>query len=360
VHRTARIGAATLVTALTVTSWATPALAAARSAAHPHYRSHTTTAQAAAGYLVGRLVGHHHNHLDESYVDNGTTVSYPAYGEDADTVLSLDAAGTAQSAAGRVTSYLEKHVTGYIGTSPHFSPGAIGKLLLVAAAQHVDARSFGGQDLVKDLTGTEGASGAAAGEFQQGSFASTTSDALAVLGLADTRNASGQPDAAAVHYLASRQCTDGGFPSEISGTTAASCAAGSDVDSTGYAVQALFAVQSKPAARSGLSFLRHARHGNGGFGSGGTSNANSTAIAVEALVAAHAGVTKAVGWLQGRQLGCSAGRSRRGAVRFESSYDSSAQLATSQAGVALARASLATVDRGGAHRATPTLSCIRT
>lgn len=372
-HRTARTIGVTVVTALSLGTWTVPLAASAAgtaaasastatsasasaSVSSKDYSSRTTDAQAAAGYLVRRLVGRHHDHLEESYVQAGKTVRYPAYGEDADTVLSLDAAGTAQAAARRVTSYLENHVTGYVGTAPSYSPGALGKLLLVAAAQHVNAHSFGGHNLVTELTGTEGAGGAARGEFQQGSFASTTSQALAVLGLADTPNAVGEPDAAAVSYLAGLQCPDGGFASQILADTAASCAAGEDVDSTGYAAQALLATQSKTAAGKALTFLTRGMHANGGLGSGG-GNANSTSIAVEALVAAHKGVAKPVSWLRKHQEGCTAPASRRGGVRFQTSYDTSAQLATSQAGVALAHMSLAEADRSGAHAATPALGC---
>jgi hypothetical protein len=97
------------------------------------------------------------------------------------------------------------------------------------------------------------------------------------------------------------------------------------------------------------------RHGS--FGTGG-GNANSTALAAQALIAAGKPLGGAVGWLQSRQLGCSAKASERGAVNFQKGYDpSSSLLATSQAGAALAKAPLATISRHGAKSATPKIRC---
>ena len=64
---------------------------------------------------------------------------YANYGETADAILSMDAAGVAQAAAHRATAYLEAHVKSYAGhDAATYAPGPIGKLLLVAEAQHVE------------------------------------------------------------------------------------------------------------------------------------------------------------------------------------------------------------------------------
>ena len=98
----------------------------------------TNASAAAAGFLARHLVGAHHDHYNGSYVSDGETVTYVNYGETADAILSMDAAGVAQSAAARATSYLAAHVGAYAGTSAdNYSPGAIGKLMLVAEADRL-------------------------------------------------------------------------------------------------------------------------------------------------------------------------------------------------------------------------------
>jgi hypothetical protein len=347
-----------------------PATAAVASAtAHHHAAAHRpaavrnqSAAAAAAAYLVGRLDGPHHNHYTSSFDGQ----SFPSYGETADAAMSLDAAGVGQRAVGRITSYLRRNVTGYAGTKQFgFSPGAIGKLMLLAEAQHRDVHHFGGVNLVREVRSTEGLRDAKRGEYQQNpvgtpknqEFVSTTSQALAMLALADAAKGDAQPDRAARKFLIAQQCHNGGFPSQLLSSPKAACRAGVDVDSTGYAVQALLATGNRAAAASGVRFLQRVQHKSGGFGAEG-GNANSTAIAVEALLAAHTSLGGAIHWLHGQQVGCVRQAVRRGAVNFQDGYDPAASLlATSQAGTALAHASLAQVDRAGARKATPRISC---
>ncbi|HEX3705576.1 MAG TPA: hypothetical protein VHV76_03005 [Mycobacteriales bacterium] len=327
----------------------------------------TNPAAAAAGYLARKLVGTHHNHYDSRYscgtAKKPKTCTYVNYGETADAILSMDAAGVAQAPATRATEYLQDFVKSYVGSSASdYAPGAIGKLMLVAEAQHVSVRSFGGVNLVAALASTEGVRGALPGEYQQNPegtpdnflFFSTVSEALPVLALADSSATAGQPDAAAVAFLAAQQCTDGGFPSQLLTDTAAACTAGEDVDSTAYAAQALLAVGSA-ASQPALRWLVTHENADGGYGK--PSNANSTAIAVEALVAGHRNVHRATVWLQSHQLRCKAKASERGAVTFENKYDASALLATSQAAAALALRPLSWIDKGGASANPPALKC---
>jgi hypothetical protein len=351
-----------------VASLALPTTALAKAPKSP--KTHDASA-AAAGFLARSLVGKHHDHFTGSYVSDGKTVTYVNYGETADAILSMDAAGVAQAAAKRATTYLEAHAGAYAGTSGDtYSPGAIGKLLLVAEAQHVKVTDFGGVDLVNALQATEGARGAAVGEYQQNAagtpedflYFSTVGQALPVLALASAGSAA-QSDAAAVSFLEGQQCPDGGYPSPLQSDAATACQAGGDVDSTAYAAQALLAVGS-PAATASLEWLRTHQHSNGSLGRPG--NANSTAIAIEAFVAGKnkAARAKARKWLVSRQLGCSVKASGRGAVAFAAKKNAlsanelpTTVLATSQAGVALAGLSLAQVDKKGSHRAAPRLKC---
>jgi Squalene-hopene cyclase C-terminal domain len=313
-----------------------------------------TPAAAAAGYLARQLTGKGHDHYTEVF--SGKT--YSNDGETADGVLSMDAAGVAQSAAARATKWLESDIANYAIASPTDYPGSTGKLLLVAEAQHVNPRSFGGLDLIAALHHSEGAGGASAGEFQQNpgfSGASyVVSQALPVLALASLPHS--HADSAAVTFLFKQQCTDGGYQTEIRAHAASTKCGTEDVDDTAYAVQALIAAGGRPGAvAKGLAFIAKAQHSNGSFGK--PANANSTALAIQALVAGHKSVTAAEKWLTGQQVGCGGVGADRGAVRYESKFDASALLATSQAGAALAGKTLASIDKTGASAATPALAC---
>lgn len=361
--------AVAVTSGVAVASLGLSSAAAANSAASAKIKAPTTTspAAAAAGYLARNLAGKHHDHYTSSYQSGKKTITYINYGETADAVLSMDAAGVAQTAAARATAYLEKHVKAYAGTAAsNYAPGAIGKLMVVAEAQHVGVRSFGGLDLVAAIKTTEGARGAASGEYQQNpkgtpnkyDYFATVSQALAVLALANRPHASVKPGNAAVRFLADQQCPDGGYPTQIMTSATAACAGGDDIDSTGYAVQALVAAGAHADAAKSLTFLKNAERANGGFGAKGSPpNANSTALAIQALLVGHDSVKKPQRWLARRQVRCGGKASRRGAVKLQSSFDSSALLATSQAGAALAGKPLASIDRHGAKAASPVLSC---
>lgn len=359
IHRVAVIA---VTGGVAVASLALPSTASAKSSPTTH-----NPAAAAAGYLARQLVGKHHNHYVTSY-SCGTskkpkTCTYVNYGETADAILSMDAAGVASAPAARATEYLAEFARTYAGSSAsNYSPGAIGKLMLVAEAQHKSVKNFGGVNLVAALASIEGVRGAQPGEYQQnpaGSsdsfiYYSTVGQALPILALADSSATAGQPDAAAVSFLVAQQCSDGGFATQLMTDPAAACAAGEDVDSTAYAAQALLAAGSS-ASQAALRWLVKHENSDGGFGK--PANANSTAIALEALLAGHRNVHAADGWLLKHQIGCSAKASERGAVKYENKYDASALLATSQAGAALALRPLSWIDKNGASANPPVLKC---
>jgi hypothetical protein len=362
VNQIRRIAALAVASGVAVASLA--GTATATDTTRTHQATTTKPAAAAAGYLARELVGKHHDHYDGSYVSGKKTVTYVNYGETADAILSMDAAHTAQTAAARATRFLQAHVKAYAGHSvATYAPGPIGKLLLVAEAQHVNVHSFGGLDLVSALTSTEGIRGASAGEFQQNpkgtppayDYSSTVSQALAVIGLANSPHSADAPDAAAITFLATQQCSGGGWPTELLTNPAKACKAGKDVDSTGYAIQALLAAGDHGAATIGLGWLKKAQHPSGGFGK--PTNANSTALATEALAAAGKSVKRPQAWLVRHQVGCSGRASRRGAVKFQGAWDASALLASSQAGEALAGKPLIGVTKTAAHAAAPVLAC---
>jgi Prenyltransferase and squalene oxidase repeat len=339
---------------------AVASLAAPSAVAKTHPPTTTSRAAAAAGYLARQLHGKHHDHL----VDVVGKKVYPDDGETADAVLSMDAAGVAQSAATRATAWLEHDTANYAGVAPDVYPGAAAKLLLVAEAQHVNPESFGSTDLVGALIGDEGAGGASPGEYQNPgdlTYGSSVLDqALAVLALANTVHTSG-PSPSAISFLAGQQCDNGSFQVDIRANTTVDCAASADdVDTTAYAIQALAAAGDRLVAKEAVSWLLKVEHANGGWGetSGAPADANSTALAIEALVATHHGVSAAEKWLAKQQLGCASQAGRRGAVRFEGTFSAATAVrASSQVGAAYALTPLAWVDKDGARSAAPVLSC---
>jgi len=352
----ATLGAIALAVATTLTTGAGSARAGAPTVGH---RVTDDRAKAAAGFLARHLKGPDHDHYTTVYA--GTT--YPSFGPTADAVLSMDAAGAAQVAARRATAYLAAHVDDYAMGTPTYYPGAVAKLLLVALAQHRDVHAFGGVDLVQKIVDSEGAGDAAPGEFQQnpgypGSDSYVVNQALPVLALAVAADAAGQPDDAAVTFLTGQQCADGGFASVIRTDTSTDCT-DNDVDATGYAVQALLAAGAKTAAAKGLDWLAQVHHDNGGFGTTASapSNANSTALAAQALVAGHRTAAYAIRWLRKHQILCEGKAARVGAVTFQHTYGADALQATTQAGAALAGKPLAWIDRTGAYRAAPYYDC---
>lgn len=315
----------------------------------------TNRAAAAAGWLARQLVGTHHNHYTVTFGSQ----TFVDYGETADGVLSMDAAGVSHDAADRMTAYLANHVNAYAKASPTYYPGSLSKLILVAVAQHKAVHDFGGIDLVQKLRASEGAGDASPGEFQQnpgfpGSTSYIVSQALAVLALSVAPHSPG-PDAAAVSFLTGQQCSDGGFMSTIRDTTSTPTCGTEEVDSTGYAVQALLAAGAKSEALKAVSWLRSVQHSNGGFGS--PANANSTALAAQALIAAHYSLRGAITWIRQHQLGCSAPVKQRGSIAFEKVADGGDLRATVQATAALAGKPLAWIDETGAKAAAPVLAC---
>jgi len=151
-------------------------------------------------------------------------------------------------------------------------PGSLERTILVVRAAGADAYSFAGHDLVAQLQGEVRRNGSVAGQVNLTSFA--------VLAL----RAAGAPvGAATVAWLRAQQNGDGGFAFATAG-------AASDVDDTGAALEALAGTgpASAHAIARAVGFIRSAQNGDGGLPSspGGPSDAQSTAWAVQGLIAA--------------------------------------------------------------------------
>ncbi|HST41234.1 MAG TPA: prenyltransferase/squalene oxidase repeat-containing protein [Conexibacter sp.] len=153
--------------------------------------------------------------------------------------------------------------------------GDLERTIMLVAVAGQDPRRFAGQDLVAGLTRHQRADGSLLGQSN-----------LTAFGILALR-AAGTPRSAptikrAATWLVRQQNRDGGFSFATRG-------AGSDVDDSAAAVQALVAAGSRAdTVRRALAFLRAQQNGDGGFPllPGSTSNAQSTGWAIQAFVAA--------------------------------------------------------------------------
>jgi energy-coupling factor transport system substrate-specific component len=151
-------------------------------------------------------------------------------------------------------------------------PGSLERTILVARAAGVSASAFGGYDLVGRLEQDIRGDGSVGGLVNLTSFA--------VLAL---RADGVTPPPRTLSWLVRQQDRDGGFNFATAGGT-------SDVDDTGAALEALAGVggSATRARARAVSFIARQQDRDGGFPSqpGGESNAQSTAWAIQGLLAA--------------------------------------------------------------------------
>ncbi len=200
--------------------------------------------------------------------------SFPGFdaGASADAILALAAANEAPQVRQQAAAYLATQAQSYATGSP----AAAGKTVLAALAAGSDPRAFGGVDLLQTIQATYN---------QNGQFGATPTDhAYALLALA----AAGQaipPQALAA--ARDSQLPDGGWSYDGAEAT------GSDTNTTALMLQALVAANAPTDIRtSAVAYLRSQQNGDGGFpysqtsSFGNASDANSTALTVQALIAA--------------------------------------------------------------------------
>lgn len=270
-----------------------------------------TPVERAAAYLVTNLTDG--DHVVGAF---GTDL-----GQTADVVLALSSTTSQDAARDAAADFLAAHVDDYVhgaafadGSAGGEKAGAnyagpTGKAVVAALAAGQDPRSFGGFDLVSELQGLMVTSGAKAGRFADdsafGDYSNPVGQAFDIIALRRTTGA--VPDAA-VAYLLTAQCADGGFPDAYP-TSPKSCA--SNPDSTGLALQALVAAgvtdstaDASCAAGKALAWLRAHDAANGSYASGAVdpsskpaANVNSTAYAALGLTAAAAGTAAQVTYL---------------------------------------------------------------
>ncbi len=155
-------------------------------------------------------------------------------------------------------------------------PGELERTIIALRGAGISPRSFGGRDLVADLLCHQRPDGSFDGYMN-----------WAVFGVLALRSAGRSPKSPpvrrALKFMRDEQTDRGGFSfSDRRGAP--------DVDDTGSALQALASVgrARSSAGRRALRFLRGQQNADGGFGllPGQKSNAQSTAWAVQGLVAA--------------------------------------------------------------------------
>jgi hypothetical protein len=254
-----------------------------------------------------------------------------------DAALALAAANVGGGAFTRAVNYLHGQIDATVHDSGGVDqPGALAKLIMLATIAGEDPRNFGGtaapNNLVARLNATKRSSGGDAGLFgaQDPSFDGAFRQSLALLAL----KVAGSPPADAVNWLSNQQCPDKGWQSYRSDTTAACTAtdpatfAGEDTNSTAIAEQAFRAIGLAPSKGDPLDFLKDAQNTDGGFGflKGTATDANSTGLVIQAIVAggenpaagrwAIAGGTPITALLA-LQLGCGAAEADRGAFDFQ-------------------------------------------
>ena len=161
------------------------------------------------------------------------------------------------------------------GTGSLSETGELERTILALRGAGLDPRRFGGRDLLADLERKR---------RPDGSFSGLSNwTAFGIMALrASGRGARSAAVRRAGSWLARQQNDDGGFSYATRG-------GGTFVDETGAALQGLAAAARRrgPVVKRALAYLRKAQNPDGGFGQadGSRSNAQSTAWAVQGLVA---------------------------------------------------------------------------
>lgn len=226
-------------------------------------------------------------YLINKQTEEGSICAFSCLGSTADAVVSMVAAKRGAGAIRDAVKYLRTE-TSSGGLDAEFDPvGSKGKVVLAVVASGRNPRDFGNHNLVREIKRAERPSG------RYGETTSVFSDATATLALVA---AGVEPSERAVEWLEKAQCADGGwqYDEPSRSTDDRRCLDGSsddyntsDTNTTGLAVQALEAAGGTPPVDP-FDFFRATRDrakGGWGYTYGSLTDANSTALAVQAYVA---------------------------------------------------------------------------
>ena len=195
------------------------------------------------------------------------------------------------------------------------------RTILVLRGAGLDPRRFQGHDLVRRLLSRRGGDGSYGGQVNPTAFG--------VLALRAAGVSSG--NSRSVSWLRSKQNNDGGW--------GFAPGVASDPDSTGAVLQALAAAGSRAGTSAALGYLRGAQRPGGGFAlSGGSVNAQSTAWAVQGLVAGGRSPSSLRSGGRTPLDYLAAVQARDGHYRYSSSSDQTPVWVTGQALLAVSRA----------------------
>jgi hypothetical protein len=336
------------------------AIPAAASAAPAPSKS----ARVGAGYLA-RQIDANGGHLGSFGAPDVTDTAYA--------VLGLHAAGVGAKQSARAIAFLKTQVANLVGSDGNDDPAALGYVVMAAVASRQDPRHFGGRkpvnDLVQRLLATERESGPDAGLFGSadptfdGSFRQGV--ALAALRAA---HVSKTDVSRATTWLVHQQCGNGLWMSYRPDVKVPCPAAdpntfaGPDTNSSAMAVQGLAAYRMFPNSGRTLSAFAQAKASDGGYpfvaAPGQSSDPDSTALVIQALIAEHVRPGTAVGALARFQLGCSDPVDSRGAYFFSRGSRNVSLLATVQSVPASALKSLPLAP-SSLSSAVPTTKCPR-
>jgi hypothetical protein len=218
---------------------------------------------------------------------NGSIPAFSPIGSTSDGVLAFVAAGIGESEVGDALGFLRRRVV-------HGKADGVGfqaKIVTAVVAAGGDPRAFGGVDLVQAIVDSLGTHGRFDG-------AAVFDNALAVIALV----AAGEPvSEAAIQWLVDAQCADGGwqYNRPALATDDEHCHSttrptkdffDSDTNTTSYVVQALEAAGDATFGADPFAFFDEIRdpqrHGWGYTWGFETTDANSTALVIQAYAAA--------------------------------------------------------------------------
>ena len=318
---TLTLGGFGLVTLQPATAATTTGAAPAASTSAPP----STSARVGAGYLARQI---------DANGDHLVSFGAPDISSTAYAVLGLHAAGVGKEQGRRAIGFLKTQLHNLQGSDGKDDPALLGYVIMAAVTSREDPTHFGGRgnvnNLIERLRATAHSSGPDTGLFGSadptfdGSFRQGV--ALAALASAGVARWRIEPS---ITWLVKQQCRNALWTAYRSNLSAPCPAAdpstfeGPDTNSTSMAVQGLAAYRSFPKKAAVVASLRHVQTANGGYPflatTGQSSDPDSTALVIQALLAEKADPGTAVTALKRFQLGCSDPAPDRGAYFFPGS-----------------------------------------
>lgn len=261
--------------------------------------------------------------------------------------LALAAGGGDARKLDAIAKWLPAHIDAYARSGDADRPGALGRLAMLAAATGRDPNAFGGtapaNRLVDRILATRTLAGPYAGMLADPSYGGLFNHSLGLLGVATARSLTADQRAAlasALDFTVAQQCDDGGWQNAprivLAGIALTACSS-QDTNAASLAAQAL-AAHKRAARIDPLGWFAAAANTAGGYGyfPGGATDADSTALAVQAVLAWRGNPARAYAALLTLQI-CAGPAADRGAFAYMKVADGPSLLATTEAVPAVAR-----------------------